>query len=273
MRLLLCLALTLAGCSSSASEREGAHNQQSNQPPSRVEAGQDIVAVYRMNGPDGSRIATMTVEADESGAARIEMQPQNSAPPQVGWSTESGDVIMTAATPAGAKLVRASDMAAVSEEMMTRMGPPGALPASPFEGLRLEAAGSETVNGRTGIRYVIRFGWEKANKDEFEMDFVIAEDPALALIGRATSHTLGPPSAVTGSLTPPAFRELQQRMRSGAALRVGAGMVLESVENRPIKPERLMVAGTPISRGELREIMLRAIPPELARELHKPKQR
>lgn len=266
MRLFACLLAALAACSQSAQNSSSEQVQQAvpagNSQEASLEGQPDVVASYRMNGPDGSQVATMTVEANDSGAARIEMRFVNAATPaQVGWATESGDVVMTANTPEGPRLVRASDMAAVSEEMMTRMAPPGGMPANPFGTMRLEATGDETIGGRTGTRYVVRGDAERAGSGDQGMDFVIANDPSLALIGRATSHTLAPSTAAGGRFTPPAFRELRQRMRSGAALRVGRTLTLESVDCRPIDPSRLVVEGTPVPREELRQLMLRALPP------------
>lgn len=260
MRYFAALLIALSSCSSAA--EPGRDNQQPSQAPlTQVRAGEDIVATYRMNAPDGTRMGTMIVEADESGAARLEMQVAGaSAPAQFGWVTADGDVIMMASTPEGPRLIRASDMAAVSGEMFAEMAP-GGLPQDAFDGFRLETAGTETVGGRTGTRYVMRIDDGKAGGGLPGMDVVIAEDPALALIGRATSHTLAPETSAAGARTPPAFRELRERMRNGAALRIHRTMVLEAIENRPIDPARLVVEGEPISRDELRAIMRRSMPP------------
>lgn len=264
MRVFICLTAILAACApaaqNSADQSPDAATGENVQEVS-LKGQRDVVAVYRMNGPDGTQVATMTVEANDSGAARLEMRPLNgAAPPQVGWATVDGDVIMTANTPDGPKLVRASDMAAASEEMVTRMTPPGEDMPNPFEDMRLVEAGQETVGERSGTRYVIRVDGQEANDRGPQMDFVIANDPALALIGRATSHTLAPGTATTGGFDAQAMRELRQRMRAGIALRAGPVLVLESVEHRAVDPARLVVQGTPISREELLAIMQRAMP-------------
>lgn len=264
MKVLICLAAALAACAPAAQNSADQAPETAtgdNVQKASLKGQPDVVAVYRMNGPDGTQVATMTVEANDSGAARLEMRLLNgAAPPQVGWATVDGDVIMTVNTPEGPKLVRASDMAAASEEMLTRMAPPGANMPNPFDDLRLVEVGPETVGGRSGTRYVIRVEGEEADDRDPQMDFVIANDPALALIGRATSHTLAPGTSTTGGFDASAMRELRQRMRAGIALRTGAVLVLESVEHKAVDPARLVVQGTPISRDELRAIMQRAMP-------------
>lgn len=114
------------------------------------------------------------------------------------------------------------------------------------------------MNGRTGRRFVMRAGVGKEHSGATGMDVVIAEDPALALIGRATSHALAPSTSAFGQFTPRAFLELRERARAGAILRAGPSLILESVSNRPIDPDRFTVQGTPISREELQGIMQRA---------------
>ena len=207
MRVFICLTAILAACApaaqNSADQSPDAATGENVQEVS-LKGQRDVVAVYRMNGPDGTQVATMTVEANDSGAARLEMRPLNgAAPPQVGWATVDGDVIMTANTPDGPKLVRASDMAAASEEMVTRMTPPGEDMPNPFEDMRLVEAGQETVGERSGTRYVIRVDGQEANDRGPQMDFVIANDPALALIGLFNvvgTYTAGHTVASSGDL-------------------------------------------------------------------------
>jgi hypothetical protein len=87
--MFICLAATLSACSPSASnvaasQTPGAATTGNVQEPS-LKGQPDVVAVYRMNGPDGAQAGTMIVEANDSGAARVEVRPASgNAPPQVG---------------------------------------------------------------------------------------------------------------------------------------------------------------------------------------------
>lgn len=127
MRSLILLALIVSGCTAAGQDvaddnppTNATQAAQAAQPITPVRAGEDIVAVYRMNRADGAKYATMTVEAGASGAARIEMTLSGATEPsQVGWATKAGDVIMTVDTPEGSRLIRAGDMATVMQEVAT----------------------------------------------------------------------------------------------------------------------------------------------------------
>ncbi|WP_277317478.1 hypothetical protein [Sphingomonas sp. AOB5] len=200
-----------------------------------------LTAVY--TPPEGSPIPfEMRIEIAPNGDVR------GTLPGQSLWLlTIAGEGYFISGEGKDAKVMRATDVAAVLGEQMKKMMPD--MPPIPDGALEMVLTEGKpvTVRGRTGT------GWYMEGNDTAPA-MVISSDPALAPLGKALAYQFEISTRMMAQLSfaPTGFMdEMLRVLRTGAPLSV-SGLELNTVATAPIPADRFVLPAAPLSREEIR---------------------
>jgi hypothetical protein len=162
-----------------------------------------------------------------------------------------GRVYMVEQDPQGAVVEDLSDVVAVIQDELSKMGPQvcDRLQSSTPK-IRLVSRGPVTIAGRSGEAYV------PEGREGAEPHVVISRDPALAPLGAAMAAQLEMTIALLGRCASQVTNVAQMRalLAGGAPLMLGL-VRLGSVETGPIDPARFVLPAEPATREEVRARM------------------
>jgi hypothetical protein len=208
----------------------------------------------------------LTITADDSGQARIEVSgpgggPPGARPPSVALITRQGVVYVALNGPQpGQQIVaRLEDALALLTPMASGLAAGSARGGvQQMMGQRLEIvpAGAETVAGVRGDLYrVVLVSGETRSPP---VEIVLSRDARLAPAGRELVRlldSLRPTLAAVMGGEPPPFASIRTLLGRGTPLRIGNQLVLASFSNDDVADSRFDLPGPVMTREQLQQMM------------------
>jgi hypothetical protein len=204
----------------------------------------DLTATYATAGP-GLNLR-MKIEIAANGDLRTDVSL-----PGVYMIRREGHSYFIVPDPAGPVVEGTADLGAVMQEQLAKADPHFCDRLGRAATMKLVSRGMTTIAGRTGEAFAV-------DRPNSRPQLVLSHDPALAPLGAAMAAQFRESSSLMGPCgsAVPMFAQMQALLDSGAPLQF-AGLQLDTVETGPIDPARFVLPAAPLTREQVRALMMR----------------